>query len=188
MSPKMKRGWFTRLARKHLHQEWEEQAKKLEQVDRWKSRSAAWESLQQAGGLSLEKIIHMFHERFTMAEVVVLKSNQKALHNAIKAYREDLAKVPAQQSFPGFEKKMAAHFRPIADYWVKDPGPDRKFDKLRRIGELDFAMQYNMSQVREEQSREVMLSKEDYEFMEVRRQAEGLPETTTIRQIIDRAA
>lgn len=179
-----KQGWFTRVVRKHLEEAWEARATQLGQVERFPARTEAWEKIEDSNSLSLAKLIQLVHERFNIAEARVLKSNQAAFHKAIVAYRDDMKNVGPQQSFPGFEKKMAEHFGPIADYWIKDPGPDRAFDQLRRIRDLDYVMQYRMTQVREEKSREVMLSREDYEFMETRRQAEGLPQTTTIGYII----
>jgi|SRR5215207_2250046 len=185
--PEFKQGWFTRLARKYLEMEWEERGKQFGDVDRFAARDAAWDTVEHAE-MNLDVIKELIQERFNIADVVVLKSNQKKFHKAIVGYRNALRNVPIQQSFPGFEKKVAEHFGPIAHYWVKDPGADRSFSKLKRIGDVDFLMQYQMSQVRDEKQHEVMLSHEDYEFMEARRKAEGLPATTTINQIIARAA
>ena len=171
-------GRFTRLVRGIMESIWNEEELKLGQVNRWNCRDEGWGKAQQNIGFGM--IWELLRQRFDMAEQRVLKSNQSKLREAIDTARRELA---VQTSIPGiYVNELHTQLSPIAEKFVKVPGPDKDFSQLVKIRDLDFDVIYDMAVVRDEKEKELMLSIEDYNFMDHVRMSINVPRTTTMHQ------
>lgn len=184
---RFKQGWFTRLCRKLLEAEWATQEMKLGPVMRHRAKRNVWRLLMGGQYFGLQSMQRLFWERFNIAEQRVLKGNQDKFRKAINQFREDPdVNQPQLPGITTMEDKFRYYFKPIKDVWLKDPGADGDFRELCRCGEVDFEIIYNMAVVRDEKTRELLISKADYDFMDRARRHMKDAKTTTIGQILVR--
>lgn len=167
---------FTFLVRKRLLEIWGQEYLKLGIVDRWTCRTKCWNTLV----IPMQMFWDLMRQRFEIAEQRVLKSNQTALRKAIHDARQTLASQP---SLPGmYVNELHTQLSPISEYFIKIPGPDKDFAQLVKVRDLDFDIIYDMATVRDEKEEELMLSLEDYNFMDHVRMQINVPRTITLGQ------
>jgi hypothetical protein len=172
----MKTGWFVRKCRKVLDSVWNAEYLKLGHVNRWKCRDDAWNQIHPSIGLMA--MVQMMEERYKSAEQKVLNSNQDRFRQAINQSRE---RVDLQRSLPGIiVSELHSSLSPHAEKFVRAPGPDKEFDILIKLRDIDFDVIYDMAVVRDEHQKDVMISKEDYDFMDRVRQSLGAPRSQTL--------
>jgi len=180
-------GYFTRIVRKVLEPLWASEHMKLGKVDRWATRDAGWERVQESVGFGL--ILDFAHKSYNASEGQVLKSNQTSFAKAIKAARHTLTQqgdLDLSKALPTrIQDEVASELHPIRDLFLRRPGADKNFSELIPVRDVDFDVIYDMVVVRDTKRKESEFSQEDYEFMDTVRRALKATSKQTMEQVFN---
>lgn len=187
-----KLGWYARLCRKALEAEWNRMSEELGPIVREQARSDAWDRINRNGGIPLTELPKLARALMDQKEQQILAANQSMFSNALRDAKREIEDKDLEPKLPFLDEDeyarervqeiLSENFARVEGHYLRDPDSDYK--NVKRAEDVDFFVAFRMTQVRDEASQKLLLSTENYEWLENVRQSLGLSRSTKISDLI----